>query len=124
MKPHGTYRLSHRSRRSGFPELVCEKPLQPRTDALLDRIVYDDLREQRILESLRQEICEGGADLELRIRRVFVTPREIYRLEIALPELGYQRTTFLDRDALEELLETDAVREVVEASVTAAASAP
>ena len=38
------------------------------------------------------------------------SPREVYRLEIEVPELGYQRTTLLDRDALEELLATDDVR--------------
>ena len=57
---------------------------------------------------------EGGEGAHLRIRQVFQTPREIYRLELELPELGYQRTTLLDRDALEELLEADDVREVVE----------
>jgi hypothetical protein len=31
-----------------------------------------------------------------------------------LPELAYLRTTFLDRDALEELLAADDVRELVE----------
>jgi hypothetical protein len=41
---------------------------------------------------------------------VFETPREIFRLEIESPELAYQRTTLLDREALDELLEVDAVR--------------
>jgi hypothetical protein len=44
---------------------------------------------------------------------VFRTPREIFRLELELPQLGYQRTTLLDRDALEELLAEDAIRAVV-----------
>ncbi len=39
--------------------------------------------------------------------------REIFRLELQLPELGYHRTTLLDRDALEELLEAEEIREVV-----------
>jgi hypothetical protein len=122
MKPHGTYKLTRRGRRRGFPGLVCAESVRPEPDSLLDRIALDELREQRILDSLRQEICEGGVGLDLRIRRVFVTPREIFRLEIELPDLGYQRTTFLDRDALESLLETDAVREVVEATVAGAAA--
>jgi hypothetical protein len=37
-------------------------------------------------------------------------------LELELPELAYLRTTFLDRDALEELLEADDVRSLVEGS--------
>ena len=60
------------------------------------------------------EILEGGGGTNLRIRQVFETPREIYRLELELPELAYLRTTFLDRDALEELLAADDVRELVE----------
>jgi hypothetical protein len=50
---------------------------------------------------------------------VFKTPREIYRLELELPEFGYQRTTLLDREALEELLEADDVREAVETALGA-----
>jgi hypothetical protein len=45
------------------------------------------------------------------VRQVFSTPREIYRLEIEETGGRYSRTTLLDRDALEELLETDGVRE-------------
>ena len=84
-------------------------------DAFVDPIPDDDIRTQRILESLRSEILERGCD-NLRIRMVFRNPREIYRLELELPELGYQRTTRLDRDALEELLAADDVREVVSLS--------
>ena len=65
---------------------------------------------------MRAEILEGGGGSNLRIRQVFRTPREIYRLELELPELGYQRTTLLDREALEELLEADDVRDVVKNS--------
>ncbi len=32
-------------------------------------------------------------------------PRELYRLELELPDMAYQRVTILDRDALTELLE-------------------
>ena len=56
----------------------------------------------------RLEIQDAATTV--RARRVFETPREIFRLEIESPGLGYQRTTLLDRDALEELLEIDAVR--------------
>ena len=116
MKPHGTYKLLYRSR---YPEHApldsFAAPAGPAgAEQLLDRFARSELRVHRILDSLRTEILESG---NLRIRRVFTRPREIYRLELELPELGYQRTTFLDRDALEELLEADAVRQAVETGV-------
>lgn len=101
MKPRGTFKIANRS--SAF-------------DAFLDPIVRSDMRVQRILESLRNEIVESGGSQSLRIRQVFTSPREIYRIELELPELGYQRTTLLDRDALEELLEAEEVRAVVRSS--------
>jgi hypothetical protein len=101
MKPRGAYKIVNRGRA---------------LDTLLDPITRSEMRSQRILRSLRDEIVGGGSGQTLRIRRVFRTPREIYRLELELPELGYQRTTLLDRDALEELLEADDVREIVRAS--------
>jgi hypothetical protein len=98
MKLHGSYKIAHRERAfDGFPD-----PLGRR-----------ERRVQRILESLRSEILEGGGGPNLRIRQVFQSPREIYRLELELPQLGYQRTTLLDRDALEELLAADDIRAVV-----------
>lgn len=101
MKPRGTYKIANRGRA---------------LDVLLDPITRSEMRSQRILRSLRDEIVGSGCRQNLRIRRVFRTPREIYRLELELPELGYQRTTLLDRDALEELLEADEVRELVSAA--------
>ena len=98
MKPRGTYKIANRG---------------PTLDTLLDPIVRSEMRSQRILRSLRDEIVESGGGQSLRIRQVFSTPREIYRLELELPELGYQRTTLLDRDALEELLEADEIRRIV-----------
>jgi hypothetical protein len=65
-------------------------------------------RLERLLDSLRIEIQDGTTTV--RARRVFETPREVFRLEIESPEFGYLRTTLLDRDALDELLEIDAVR--------------
>ena len=117
MKPHGTYKLLYRSR---YPECASldrfAAPAGPAgAEQLLDRFARSELRVHRILDSLRSEILESSS---LRIRRVFTRPREIYRLELELPELGYQRTTFLGRDALEELLEADAVRQAVETGVT------
>ena len=98
MKPRGAYKIANRNRIF---------------DAFADPMPTSDYRMQRILESLRNEILEVGGGENLRIRMVFQNPREIYRLELELPALGYQRTTLLDRDALEELLSADDVREVV-----------
>ncbi len=100
MQPRGSFKIANRKQR----------------DALLDPLSGIEMRAQRIVDSLRAQIAEGGPGQSLRIRQVFRTPREIYRLELSVPELGYQRTTLLDREALEELLAADEVREVVEAS--------
>ena len=108
MRPPGSFKIAYRTRlgRNTAAQSTVADPY-------LDPLLSDDFRSQRILESLRSEILEGGGGRNLRIRRVFRTPREIYRLELALPELGYQRTTLLDRDALEELLEADEVAAIV-----------
>ncbi len=66
-----------------------------------------------MLESLRNEILETAEAGNLRIRCVFRSPREIYRLEFEIPEREYQRTTLIDRDTLEELLEADEVRAII-----------
>ncbi len=81
-------------------------------DPLEDPQLRSERRSRRIVESIRAEIAEGF-EPELRIRRIFSDPREIFRLELELPQLGYQRTTILDRDALETLLEADEVRALV-----------
>ena len=85
-------------------------------DPRLHPLLTGGHRSQRILDSLREEILEGGEDGDLRIRCVFREPKEVFRLELRLPEFGYRRITLLDRDALEELLETDEVRAIVEMS--------
>ncbi len=95
MKPPGSYKLARR----------CQV-----SPSLLDQLAPGEGRLQRIVDSLRDQITEGGT-ADLRIRRIFENPREIFRVEINLPEMNYQRTTLLDRDALEELLESDEVRE-------------
>lgn len=74
-------------------------------------------REMRIVESLRHQIVAGQDEQDLRIRRVFDGPREIYRIEIEVPELAYMRTTLLDGDTLEELLAHDDVRNVVDSTL-------
>jgi len=97
MRPPGTFKLLGRARRG------------PR-DAMDPTMLASD-RCDRIVDSLRAQILEGDADQSLRIRQVFQDPKEIYRVEIDRPDQSYQRTTLLDRDALEELLATDDVRE-------------
>lgn len=114
MKPHGTYKLSYRNRGARSLEFGAAPLATPDEKDCLDLYARSEERVQRILGSLRDEIVEGGGGPSLRIRRIVDGPREIYRLELELPDLGYQRTTFLDRDALEELLEEDDVRDVVE----------
>jgi len=119
MKPSGTYKIAHRRRgsRVEFP-----RPLAPREvdlDSLLEPIVGGGRKLQRILDSLRREIVTGGDGRNVRIRQIFREPREIYRLELELPELGYQRTTLLDGEALDELLEADDVRQIIHASIVA-----
>ena len=113
MQPHGTYKIPHRRTptQAAFPRPLVSSGLD--ADAFLDPILGGDERLQRILESLRKEIIEGAGGNNIRVRLIFREPREVYRLEIELPELGYQRTTLLDREALEELLEIDEVREII-----------
>ena len=100
MRPPGTFKIASRNR--AF-------------DACLDPRVRGARRVRRIVDSLRDQIADAGEDTCLRIRRIFSTPREIFRVELELPELGYQRTTLLDREALEELLAAEAVRARVRA---------
>jgi hypothetical protein len=125
MKPHGTFKLarrgSSRPRPLGGGPLDRNGVLDPEHgfDAFPDPLAHSELRVQRIIESLRNEIIEAGTAFNLRIRRIFETPREIFRLELELPELGYQRTILLERDALEELLETDEIRAAVDSTTPA-----
>jgi hypothetical protein len=112
MKPHGSYRIPGSYKISGS---YRPGKAGPDLAAFPNPLARSELRTQRILQSLRDEIIEGGVE-QVRVRQVFRTPREIYRLELELPQLGYQRTILLDRDALEELLEADEVRAVVSPS--------
>jgi hypothetical protein len=66
-------------------------------------------RVERILDSLRLEIRDP--ELQVRARRIFARPREIFRLEIESIAMAYQRTTLLDRDALDELMAIDEIRD-------------
>jgi len=99
-KPSGLYKISNRPRS---------------LDAILDPVTRRERRIERIVESLRSEIIDGNGGV--RIRRIFENPRELFRLELELPELGYQRTTLLDREALDALLAADDVRARVRGSL-------
>ncbi len=99
MKPPGTFKLLGNSRRNPADAM---DPLSLCVD-----------RSDRIVDSLRAQILEGEPGQSLRIRQIFDDPKEIYRVEIERPDQNYQRTTLLDRDALEELLATDDIRERV-----------
>ncbi len=120
MKSHGTYKLIHRARRRCTAPTPVQRDTNPaasRAEELLSRVTESDARTRRIVDSLRRQIGDGEEKVEVRVRRVFTTPRSIYRLELSLPELGYQRITLLEEDALEELLEDDRVRDRVERSL-------
>lgn len=124
MKNHGHYKLRYRRDEDRIPALAeadgtdftteTGDSLSSPLDELLGEFDAHESRIERLLESLREEILAGGGGLHLRIRQVFRTPREIYRVELELPDHSYQRTTFLERDALESLLAEDDVRAVVE----------
>jgi len=59
-------------------------------------------RVRRILESIQRDVGAGGT---ARVRQILCSPRELFRIELEIPDMAYQRTTVLDRDALEVLLE-------------------
>jgi hypothetical protein len=101
MKPRGVFKIGTRPRS---------------LDAILDPVARRERRVERIVESLRAEIIEGNGGV--RIRRIFENPHEVFRLELELPELGYQRTTLLDREALDALLAADDVRARVRGAPT------
>jgi hypothetical protein len=96
MKPPGTFKLLGNARRG--------------TRDAMDPLTLCDDRSDRIVNSLRTQILEGDDEQSLRIRQIFNDPKEIYRVEIERPDQSYQRTTLLDRDALEDLLATDDIR--------------
>ena len=102
MKPSGSYRLL--GRRRAIDPLLEPMQLAGRT--------------QRVVDSLRDQITNSEETQKLRLRQVFKDPVAIYRLEIEVPEMNYQRITLLDGDALEELLEIDEIRtRLVESAV-------
>ena len=80
-------------------------------DVYVDASTIRARRIRRILESIQQDLDQGGT---ASVRQILRGPIELYRLELELPELAYQRTTILDRETLTTLLERtpeDALRE-------------
>ena len=76
---------------------------QQRTYALyLDPRTRGAHRVNRILASIRDDLDQGGT---ANVRQILRGPIELYRIELELPELAYQRTTILDRESLTALLE-------------------
>ncbi len=84
----GSFRLAHQQR-------SYELYVDP-WDGVAER------RLRRILASIQQDIDEGGT---ASVRQILKSPRELYRIELERPDMAYQRTTILDRDALTTLLE-------------------
>lgn len=94
MKLTGAYKIASRNR--SF-------------DAYLHPSMRSARRVRRIVDSLRAQILGDGVE-SLRVRCVLRDPREIFRVELDVPSLGYQRITLLDREALDQLLDHDDVR--------------
>jgi hypothetical protein len=102
MKVPGSYKIGSRGR-------SYERTLHP--------ALRSARRAQRILDSLRLELAGEGCCEHVRVRRILSEPVEVFRLELERPDLAYQRVTLLDRDCLEELLETDGVRERIQGTL-------
>lgn len=68
----------------------------------LDPDTRRERRVRRILRSLQRDMDEGG---RVYARQIMRGPLELFRLELEIPDMSYQRTTILDREMLETLLE-------------------
>jgi len=115
MKPPGTYKIRYQRDADDLRAVGSE--VDDAIEGALYRIATVERRTRRIVDSISDEIRDGGEQSALRIRRVFCEPREIFRVEVERPDLGYQRTTLLGREALEALLESDGVQTAIEADV-------
>jgi hypothetical protein len=115
MKPYGTYKIRHqRTAEPGFGARGIAQSIADPIELAIHRVALAERRARRIVASISDEVRSGGEQSSLRIRRVFSAPREVFRVELERPDLGYQRTTLLGREALEELLESDGVQTAVE----------
>ena len=115
MKPSGTYKIRYqRTAEPGFGARAIPRSFADPIEHAIHRVSQAERRTSRIVASIGDEIRGGGERSSLRIRRVFSAPREIFRVELERPDLGYQRTTLLGREALEALLERDGVETAIE----------
>ncbi len=71
-------------------------------DVLADPFGLYSRRVGKILASIQQDIDEGG---RAYVRQILRGPRELFRLELERSDLAYQRTTILDRETLDALIE-------------------
>ena len=67
-----------------------------------DPDVRSTRRLRGVLDSLHRDIRSGS---RIRVRRVLSEPVEVFRLELERSEMSCRRTTLLDGDTLETLLE-------------------
>ncbi len=70
-----------------------------------DPVFQSEMRVRRVIQSIHQDIAEGG---NAYVRQILRGPRELYRIELERPEMAYTRITILDGDALETLIEETA----------------
>ncbi len=118
MKPYGTYKIRYqRTAEPGFRASAISRSLADPIEHAIHRVSLAERRTRRIVDSICDEVRGGGERSSLRIRRVFAAPREIFRVELDRPDLGYQRTTLLGREALEALLESDGVETAIQTDV-------
>jgi hypothetical protein len=68
----------------------------------MDPSVRRARRVSGILASIQEDLHQGGT---AQVRMILRGPVELYRIELELPDLAYQRTTILDRETLTALLE-------------------
>ena len=114
MKPSGLYKIRYQRTAELRTRAIPPSSADP-IEMAIHRVALAERRTQRVVDSISDELRDGGGRSSLRIRRVFEEPREIFRVELDRPDLGYQRTTLLGREALEALLECDGVQTAVEA---------
>jgi len=116
MKPYGTYKIRYqRTAEPGFRARTIPRSIADPIELAIHRVARAEHKTRRVVDSISGELRDGGERSSLRIRRVFAAPREIFRVELDRPDLRYQRTTLLGREALEALLESDGVQPAVEA---------
>lgn len=76
---------------------------QQQLDLYDDPWMGADRRVRAIIASIQEDVGMGGT---ATVRMIIDSPEaELFRIELDRPDMAYQRTTILTRDALETLLE-------------------